>query len=241
MISSTRARCSFWSRLVWISSTSRIWSPTRSTGLSAVIGSWNTMAMRVPRIARSSVSDLVSSWSPCSWIEPLSTCIAPFGSRPITACAVTDLPEPDSPTTQTISSAPTVRLIPCTACVLSPPVMATLRSETSRTVLLTSHPLRHLGIERIAQPVAENVDGQDRQRKAHAGIDDVVRIQAEDLPALGHDVAPGRHLRRHADAEERQDGLDQNGGGADEGALHDHGGHRVGQHVPPQQFRNRSA
>src|SRR3954471_17383802 len=237
MISSTRARCSFWSRLVWISSTSRIWSPTRSTGLSAVIGSWNTMAMRVPRIARSSTSDLVSSSSPCSRIEPLSTCIAPFGKRPITACAVTDLPEPDSPTTQTISSAPTVRLMPCTACVRSPPLMATERFETSRTVLLTSHPLRHFGIERIAQAVAENVDGKDRERKTHAGIDDVVRVQAEPLPALGHDVAPGRYLRRHADAEERQDGFDQNGRGADEGALHDHWRDRVGQYMPPQQLR----
>src|SRR2546430_3409847 len=197
------------------------------------------MAMRVPRIARSSVSDLVSSWSPCSRIEPLSTCIAPFGSRPITACAVTDLPEPDSPTTQTISSAPTVRLMPCTACVLSPPLMATERFETSRTVLLTSHPLRHFGIERIAQTIAENVDGKDRQGQAHAGIDDVVRIQAEYLPALSHDVAPGRHLRRHADAEERQDGLDENGRGADEGALHDHGRDGVRQHMPPQQFRDR--
>src|SRR5439155_1250955 len=233
MISSTRARCSFWSRLVWISSTSRIWSPTRSTGLSAVIGSWNTMAMRVPRIARNSLSDLVSSCSPCSRIEPVSTRIAAFGSRPITACAVTDLPEPDSPTTQTISSAPTVRLMRCTACVLSPPLMATERSETSRTVLLTSHPLRHLGIERIAQAVAENVDGKDRERKTHAGIDDVVRVQAEHLPALGHDVAPGRYLRRHADAEERQDGLDQNGRSADESALHDHGRDRVRQHMPP--------
>src|SRR3954467_5591586 len=110
---------------------------------------------------------------------PLATCIAPFGNRPITACAVTDLPEPDSPTTQTISSAPTVRLMPWTACVRSPPLMETERSETSRTVLLTSHPLHHLGIERIAQAVAENVDGKDRERKAHTGIDDVVREQTE--------------------------------------------------------------
>src|SRR3954451_7656676 len=177
------------------------------------------MAMRVPRIARSSASDLVSSSSPCSRIEPLSTCIAPFGNRPITACAVTDLPEPDSPTTQTISSAPTVRLMPCTACVRSPPLMATLRFETSRTVLLTSHPLCHLGIERIAQSIAENVDGQDRERKADAGIDDVVREQAEHLSSRGHDVTPGRHFRRHPDAKEGQNGFDEDGGRADERGL----------------------
>src|SRR5207244_10911532 len=119
------------------------------------------------------------------------------------------------------------------------PLMWSERAQTSTTVLLTSYPLRHLGIERIAQAVAENVAGKDRERKAYARIDDVVRIQTEDLPALGHDVAPGRHLRRHADAEERQDGLDQNGRGADERALHDHGRDRVRQHMPPEEFRYR--
>jgi hypothetical protein len=67
------------------------------------------------RIARSPASDFVVSSSPCNRIEPVSTCIAFFGRRPITACAVTDFPEPDSPTTQTISLAPTVMLMPRTA------------------------------------------------------------------------------------------------------------------------------
>jgi hypothetical protein len=58
---------------------------------------------------------LAVSSSPCSRIKPVSTCIAFFGNRPITACAVTDFPEPDSPTTQTISLAPTVKLMPRTA------------------------------------------------------------------------------------------------------------------------------
>src|SRR5512138_78621 len=133
----------------------------------------------------------------------------------MTACAVTDLPEPDSPTTQTISSAPTVRLMPCTACVRSPPLMATERLETSRTVSLTSHPLCHFGIERVAQAVAEHVDGQDREREADAGIDDVMREQAEHFSSRSHDVAPGRHLRRHADTEEGHNGFDEDGGRAD--------------------------
>src|SRR5690349_5142482 len=242
MISSTRLRRSFGSRSVWTSSTSAIWSPTRSTGLSAVIGSWNTIAMRVPRMARRSASDLVVSSSPSSRIEPLSTAIAAFGNSPITACAVTDLPEPDSPTTQTISLEPTVRLMPRTACGRSPlPLMATERLETSRTGALISHPLRHFGIERVAQSIAQYVDGQNRHRKADAGIDDVVREQAEHLPALGNDVAPCRHLRRHPDAEEGQDRLDEDRGRADECALHDDGCSGIGQHMPPQQFWRRRA
>src|SRR5262245_21606907 len=198
--------------------------------------------MRVPRMARRSASDLVMSSSPSRRIEPLSTSIACFGSSPITACAVTDLPEPDSPTTQTISLAPTVRLMPRTACGRSPtPLMATERLAISRTGALISDPLGHLGIERVTQSVAQNGDGENRHRKAHAGIDDVVREQAEHLPALSHDVAPGRYLRRHPDAEERQDRLDQDGGSADERALHDHGCDGVGQHMSPQQFWRRGA
>src|SRR5215471_13139678 len=128
--------------------------------------------MRVPRMARRSVSDLVMSSSPSRRIEPLSTSIAYFGSSPITACAVTDLPEPDSPTTQTISLAPTVRLIPRTACGRSPtPLMATERLAISRTGALISKLFRHLGIERVAQSVAQYVDGEDSHRKAYAGID----------------------------------------------------------------------
>src|SRR5690349_12385810 len=242
MISSTRLRRSFGSRSVWTSSTSAIWSPTRSTGLSAVIGSWNTIAMRVPRMARRSASDLVVSSSPSSRIEPLSTAIAAFGSKPITACAVTDLPEPDSPTTQTISLAATVRLMPRTACGRSPlPLMATERLATSRTGALMSDPLRHLGIERVAQAIAQYVDGENSHRKTDAGIDDVVREQAEHLPALGDDVTPSRNLRRHTDAEERQDRLNEDRGRTDERALHDNGCSSVGQNMPPQQFRRRRA
>src|SRR4029079_14050106 len=141
------------------------------------------MAMRVPRVARSWASDLVVSSSPSSRIEPASTCIAFFGSRPITACAVTDLPEPDSPPTQTISLASTLMLMPRTACGPSPPPpMATERSVISRTGAAISDPLCHLGIKRIAQAIPQHVDGEDGEGEAHAGIDDVMREQAEHLP-----------------------------------------------------------
>ena len=59
--------------------------------------------------------------------------------------------------------------------------------------------------------------------------------------ALGHDVAPGRRLGRNADAEERQDRLDQDRVGADEGALHDQRRDGVRQHVAEQQQRRRRA
>src|SRR5258708_16454745 len=107
--------------------------------------------------------------------------------------------------------------------------MATERLTISSTGPVTSDPLRHLGIDWVAQSISQEVGGEDGRRKENGGIDDVVREQAEHLPALGHDVTPGRHLRRHADAEERQDSLDENCGSADESALYDHGSDRVGQ------------
>ncbi len=62
-----------------------------------------------------------------------------------------------------------------------------------------SHPLGEARVERVAQAVAQHVDGQHRQRQAHARIEDVVGIDAEQRAPLGHDVAPGRRLRRYAD------------------------------------------
>ena len=51
-----------------------------------------------------------STSSPCSSASP-ALAVSSRGSRPITACAVTDLPEPDSPTTHTISPAPTEKVM----------------------------------------------------------------------------------------------------------------------------------
>jgi hypothetical protein len=71
------------------------------TGLSAVMGSWNTMPMLRPRKARKREAEALSKDSPCSTISP------PLGrnslaSKPITVVAMTDLPEPDSPTTHKV-------------------------------------------------------------------------------------------------------------------------------------------
>ena len=59
--------------------------------------------------------------------------------------------------------------------------------------------------------------------------------------ALGHDVAPGRRLRVDAGAEERQDRLGENGGGADVSALHDQRRDRVRHQVPPHDLRQAGA
>ena len=51
-ILTARSHASFFEPPWWTRTTSAIWSPTVNTGFSAVIGSWNTIAMRAPRISR---------------------------------------------------------------------------------------------------------------------------------------------------------------------------------------------
>ena len=80
---------------------SAIWSPTVYTGVSADIGSWNTVPMRRPRIRDIASSDKPSSSWPSRLTDPLTSAYS--GSRPITAMAAADLPEPDSPTIATTS------------------------------------------------------------------------------------------------------------------------------------------
>jgi hypothetical protein len=73
--------------------------------LSEESGSWNTIAMRSPRMARSSRSVRPTSSSPASRMLPV-TC-PPRGTSPITASEVMDLPEPDSPTMPRVLSGST--------------------------------------------------------------------------------------------------------------------------------------
>ena len=118
---------------------SAICSPTVKTGLSDVIGSWNTMAMSAPRtwricallaLARSSGP----AWRPRSSMEPLSIWPPPFSTRRISASEVTDLPEPDSPTTASVWPACTSKLRLLTTCTRPCSVLKlTDRSRTCNT------------------------------------------------------------------------------------------------------------
>jgi hypothetical protein len=96
---------------------SRIWRPMLSTGFSDVIGSWNTTDISRPRIARKRRGLAVRMSSPSSSIRPSVTC-AFSGRRRISALIRVDLPQPDSPTTPTISPACTSSDTPRSACRL---------------------------------------------------------------------------------------------------------------------------
>ena len=91
---------------------SPIWSPTVKTGFSEVIGSWKIIAISAPRMSRivaasaAARSIRVPSRRAKS-IRPEVIRPPPCSTRRITDSAVTDLPEPDSPTMATVSPRPT--------------------------------------------------------------------------------------------------------------------------------------
>ncbi len=84
------------------------WSPTESTGLSEDSASWKIIAISAPRTLRRSSSLNFSRSLPRKRISP--PVIFPGGvSRiPMTACAVTDFPDPDSPSTARVSPSSTL-------------------------------------------------------------------------------------------------------------------------------------
>ena len=85
------------------------------TGLSEFCGSWGTRPTVVPRNLRHWRSFSPVTSRPAMRTLPVSR-VAESGRSPITAAAVVDLPEPDSPTMAVISPGWTSRSTPRTAC-----------------------------------------------------------------------------------------------------------------------------
>ena len=133
-----RARAS---RSVWTRSTSSIWRPTGTTGLSAVIGSWKIIAMVVARNCRRRRSLAVSSSSPTSLMLPPDGTSAPFCNSPITVSDVTDLPEPLSPTRHSVS--------PSRTCSETPSMMrwrAGILAEADDEIVDVEDDVGHAGL-----------------------------------------------------------------------------------------------
>ncbi len=105
------------------------------TGLSTELGSWNTMAASAPRISRSCSpdSDSTSSSSAPARFDRYTApeVVAVSGSSLMRERAVTDLPEPDSPTT------PMTFLRGISKLILSMALMepASVMNETLRSLI----------------------------------------------------------------------------------------------------------
>jgi hypothetical protein len=86
----------------------RICSPTGNTGFSDVIGSWKIIAISAPRMSRSIAASAAarSTLVPpgrANAMRPETMRPPPCSTSRITDSAVTDFPEPDSPTTAIVS------------------------------------------------------------------------------------------------------------------------------------------
>ncbi len=120
--SSTRSHTACPPLIVWWTvSDSATCTPTRMVGLSAVIGSWNTMA------------PTSSPSAPSNRIDPSTTACS--GSSPIRARLVSDLPEPDSPMSPTRSPRAIEKVRSCSSATRP---IRTDRSRTSRTCSVTA-------------------------------------------------------------------------------------------------------
>src|SRR6056297_2371243 len=250
MISSTRALASDPDRSVCIDSTSSICSPTRRTGLSAVMGSWKIIAIRCARSSRIWLALAAVRSRPSRSISPPCTSSASLGNSPITASDVTDLPDPLSPTRQCVSPARISRSISSsTGAASGRPVRPTFslwifrtRSAFEKSFDLNSISalsFLHAGVEYVARGVPEQVDGQDAERQQQARPENQPRLDLEVKPSLGHDISPGGDLGGHAGPQETQQSLDKDGRRADIGALNDQRRKCVGHQVLEQDLGHR--
>src|SRR5438552_8076166 len=113
-----------------------------STGLRLVIGSWKTMPIRLPRRLRIASGASVRMSPPSKMMRPAKAREGGLSSRRMMDMAVTLLPQPDSPTSPTVSPAPTAKLASSTTrrspCSVS---KATLRPSTASSAGAGVQPL----------------------------------------------------------------------------------------------------
>src|SRR5690606_15648070 len=203
---------------------SSIWSLTRISGLSAVIGSWNTMPIRCPRSRAMSFS-FEGRGRSSSVMLPETT--APSGNRPEMASAVMVLPEPLSPIMPKRSPRSSDRLTSETTSFV-PKRMESWDSSSKDIGISLPQP----GIERVAQAVARNVECDDDEHDSHARHQRQPRMDKEDALRIFQHQAQARRRRLCPQPDIRKSGLGQDPQRHLDRALDDQQAGDVGQQVP---------
>src|SRR5882724_7267863 len=138
--------------------------------------------------------------------------ILPGGSiRPSRERPVTVLPEPDSPTIPSTSPRPTSNDTPSTAFTTPARVKKwTFRSSTDRTTLMLS--ALEPRVHHVAQLVADQIDGDDRDQQRDAGIErDPVFARQHEAVAVRYQQPQRRLGDGNADTQERKRRLERDG------------------------------
>ena len=151
-----------------------MWVATEWTGLSAVMGSWKTMAISRPRRSRSAAGDSRSTSRPLYRISPPST-TALGASRLITAETTVVLPLPLSPTSPTMLRAGTASETPRTART-GPARRVEADAQVAHAQQLVRQPSdapAKLRVQHVPQRLAEEREAERRHDEgARAGHDE---------------------------------------------------------------------
>src|SRR5262245_11105602 len=124
-----------------------------------------------------------------------------MGRRRITENAVTLLPQPDSPTTPSVSPASMARSTPSTACTMPSYVAKWVRSpriSSKRSIIARLHYFPR--IEGIAQPITDVVDRQHREKDRDSRNQRPVRRDVQRILGVEQDAAPGRDVGREPES-----------------------------------------
>src|ERR1700681_195349 len=140
--------------------------------------------MSLPRMARISRSESCSRSLLWRRTEPA---ILPGGSgmSRMSDMAVTDLPQPDSPTMPSVSPSSTWKETPSTARLIPSGVRKWVCRFWTSSNAIGLEAFGHAGIERITQAVAEQVDGEHGDRQERGGEEHDVGFDLPQRPALG--------------------------------------------------------
>src|ERR1051326_7858379 len=214
------------------SSTSVICVPIVRVGLSAVIGSWKTIPIWLPRTSSSSRSESVVSSRPSKRIEPETIRAGGVGSSRTIESAVTDLPQPDSPTMPSVRPASTLKLTPSTACTTPSRVKKCARRSVTSSSGMSGLP--RAWVERVAEPVGDEVRTQDERRDRETRDDDDVRVRAVGVAAVLRHRSTARVGGIDAEPEEGQEGRAEDDAGQLEEDRDHEDAERVRQQVTPE-------
>src|SRR5690606_5121045 len=134
-------------------------------------------------------------------------------SKPMTALPIVDLPAPDSPTTPRISPRSSDSVTPSTATRL-PRRLANSMRIFSMSSNAMARPSAQLGVERVAQPVAQQVHRQHQRDQGDARENRNPPHAREQVAVADADQrAQRRRGGRHAHAQEGQRGFGDDGNG----------------------------
>src|SRR5687768_13801807 len=206
-----------------------ICNPIVSVGFSDVIGSWKIIASSRPRRSSSFFSGSLVSSLPSKTTVPPTIFAGGLGIRPMMESAVTDLPQPDSPTMPSVFPRSSEKLTPSTARTSPSRVKKCVdRSVTSSSATLRLPSAR---VERVAQAVGDEVRTEDERRDRDRRHRDDVRCDAVHEPALLGHLPPRRVRRADAETDEGQNRLAQDHARQLEEDRDDQHTEGVGEHV----------